>query len=116
MIKILLSFLMVAFAQDARMQEQESLEQAGKLFVVKLTPKDKILKFEFVGKKAAEIDFTEQTVSLFLLNGSKRELVRLQERNNNVFETEPLSQYKDIELELKTTIKNNSESFKFRLP
>ena len=107
---------MVAFAQDARTLEQESLEQAGKLFTVKLTPKDKILKFEFVGKKAAEIDLTEQSVSLFLLNGSKREIVRLQKRQSNVFESEPLTKYNDVQLELKTTIKNNSESFNFKLP
>ena len=95
----------------------QQLEQSGKLFTVRLQPKDKELRLFVVGNEAARIDLEEFTVHAKWIRGEKESKLKV----------EPVGEYfrlhqapegpgnLEITLKPKKEKEHKAESFKLRL-
>jgi hypothetical protein len=104
------------FAQDPSRPQLEGLKQTGKLFTVTLTPQDKVVRIDLAGTPAAKFDFKNKQIEVLLIEGASSRRIRVSKRQDGYFITEPLSKQQNMELEVKASHKNDSETFRFKIP
>lgn len=113
---LLLLFMTPSFAQDPSRPQLEGLSQTGKLFTVKLTPKDRVVRIDLAGVPAAKIDLKNKEVEVMLIEGQTSRRIKVAKKQGGYFVTEPLSRQQNLEIEVKATHKSDSETFRFKLP
>ncbi len=109
-------FLTQSFAQDPSRPQLEGLSQTGKLFTVKLTPKDRVVRIDLAGVPAAKLDLKNKEVEVLLIEGSSSRKIKVAKQRDGYFVTEPLSRQQNLEIEVRAKNKSDSETFRFRLP
>ena len=105
-----------AFAQDPSRPQLNNLSQTGQLMTVKLVPKDKNLDIFLAGKPAAKIDLRNAEVEVTILDdaNSPRNL-KLIKRAGYYSVDELMNYSQPVDLQVKATVKDRSETFKFRV-
>lgn len=105
-----------SWAQDPSRPQLDGLTQAGKLFTVKLTPKDRIVRIDLVGTPAAKLDLKNKQIEVYLIEGKSSRQIKVSRAQDGSFLSEPLTKQQNLELEVKAIHKTDSETFRFRLP